>query len=179
MKMRVVNVVATADLLQPVDLKLFNANRWGIYDLDIYPAGYVRDGLIQGRVVVFHSGKMISAGASSIRSAFGNLTHAKRLLTDAGIAGDVKLSPRVRNIVASLDIGHTLDLARVVRSSPDVIYEPEQFPGAMLKTKGESISFLVFSSGKVVIAGAKTMAELKSAAKRIEELDSFLRDGNP
>ena len=176
--MRVVNVVATADLRQSLDLELLNSNQWGLYDLDIYPAGYVRDGWIQGRVVVFHTGKLISAGANSVRGAFGNLVHAKSLLVKAGIAKEVKINPRVRNMVASLDLGHAIDLVQLVKNSPNVIYEPEQFPGAMLKTKGESMSFLIFASGKIVIAGAKTLAELKFGARRIARLDSFLWKGN-
>jgi transcription initiation factor TFIID TATA-box-binding protein len=170
MKSRVVNVVATAELHQSIDLRQLNKHDWGLYDLDIYPAGYVRDGLILGKVSVFHTGKLISVGAASIKASFNNLEHAKDLLVSAGIIEDEKINPRVRNIVGSVDLEHPVDLPNLVKRIPSIIYEPEQFPGAMIKSRGESISLLIFASGKVVIAGARSLKELKMATVRASRL---------
>ena len=63
--MKIRNVVTTADLVQDVDITKFVEFPWGIYDLTYYGGrcGYIKDKLIQGRVTVFKSGKIISVGA--------------------------------------------------------------------------------------------------------------------
>ena len=163
------NIVSTAELGQNVDLAQLNKQEWGRYDLDIYPAGYIKDGLMLGQVTVFQTGKMISVGASSIKASRNNLNHAKDLLQSAGLIDDVKIKPKIRNIVASADLERPIDLAKFVRLSSNVIYEPEQFPGAIMKSKAESTSFLIFASGKAVVAGAKTPAEVRIALHNLEK----------
>ena len=168
--MQVVNVVSTADLRQYIELKALNSQTWGRYDRDIYPAGYVKDGDNQGKVTVFHTGKLISVGAKTIPASFFNLTHTKKLLLAAGMIEDAAIKPQVRNMVATVRFGHELDLASIASRAPNVIYEPEIFPGVMIKSRDESTTFLVFATGKVVIAGVKSEAELEGALRRLEKL---------
>jgi transcription initiation factor TFIID TATA-box-binding protein len=160
--------VSTADLNQSVELKLLNKQSWGLYDLDIYPAGYIKDGTMRGKVTIFHTGKLISAGANNIHLSFFNLHRAKDLLMSASMVEDVNLHPQVRNIVATGDLNHKVDLLKLAVDVPYSIYEPEQFPGLMYRPKGHRFSSLIFASGKIVIAGAKTIAELSLAIKMIE-----------
>ena len=164
------NIVATAELGQSVDLGQLNKYDWGRYDLDVYPAGYLKDGWMMGQVTVFHTGKMISVGANSIRSSLNNLGHARDLLLSAELIENIRIRPKIRNIVASVDLGGPLDLHGLVRGSSNTIYEPEQFPGVIMKSKGESISFLIFASGKAVVAGARTLTELRMALHKLEDL---------
>ena len=50
---------------------------------------------------------------------------------------------------------------------PNIIYEPEQFPGAIYYAKElEGASILIFDSGKVVFAGLKRQ-ELLEVGKRV------------
>ncbi len=98
-----------------------------MYDLDIYPAGYVKDGSIRGKVTIFHTGKLISVGANNILLSFHNLDHAKELLVSAEMVGDIRLKPQVRNIVATADVGHEVDLPKLARRVPNTMYEPDQF----------------------------------------------------
>jgi transcription initiation factor TFIID TATA-box-binding protein len=171
LKFRIVNVVSTADLGQEVDLSKLNKHGWGLYDLDIYPGGYIKDGWIQGKVTVFHSGKLISVGASNALASVGNLDHAKKLLVSVGLVENVILSPKIRNIVVSGDLGHKMDLEKIAKTAPNVMYEPEQFGGIIVKRKGSSVSILIFANGKVIIAGAKNEFDVRESAKLIEEMD--------
>jgi transcription initiation factor TFIID TATA-box-binding protein len=91
-------------------------------------------------------------------------------LVSAGFVENLKLNPRIRNMVASVDIGHGLDLPNLTERISGIIYEPEQFPGAMIRSKGESVSFLIFASGKAVIAGAKSFSELRIAMKKLGQI---------
>jgi transcription initiation factor TFIID TATA-box-binding protein len=46
-------------------------------------------------------------------------------------------------------------------------YNPEQFPGLVIRIKEPKTSALVFSSGKIVCTGARTMEEVDESIKQI------------
>lgn len=162
--LRISNVVCTANLNQKVDLNEFHNFAWGIYDLEIYGGrcGYVKLPNMKGKVIIFPSGKMISVGGNSIEKSIQQLNIAKFHLVQTKLILDVKLEPLVRNIVSSGDLGRKIKLETLVRILPRSIYEPTQFTGLIYRIF-ESIVALIFASGKVVIAGAKTIRELNNA----------------
>lgn len=47
------------------------------------------------------------------------------------------------------------------------MYEPEQFPGLIYRMDEPRVVLLIFSSGKMVITGAKREDEVHKAVKRI------------
>lgn len=63
---------------------------------------------------------------------------------------------RIENIVASANLGVELDLYAIAREVENVEYEPEQFPGAILKLKEPKTSLLLFKNGKLICTGAKS-----------------------
>ena len=67
---------------------------------------------------------------------------------------------KIENIVASADLGVELDLYEIAKASPDVDYEPEQFPGAIYKIKEPKVALLLFKNGKIICTGAKTEAKV-------------------
>ena len=80
----------------------------------------------------------------------------------------VKLVPVLRNIVATIDMKRKFDLNKLTLTIRNSIYEPEQFPGLIAKiTKQTSLTFLIFSSGKIVIVGAKSEEELNESTKHM------------
>ena len=67
----------------------------------------------------------------------------------------------IQNVVASINLFTTIDLVTAYQTLIDdddlfVSYNPETFPGLILKIKKPKISSLVFSSGKLVLTGAKS-----------------------
>lgn len=77
----------------------------------------------------------------------------------------------IKNIVVSGDIGTRLNLEQiaVVAGLENIEYEPEQFPGLIYRLLGDTV--LVFSSGKVVITGAKNITDAQETFdKLIQEL---------
>ena len=73
----------------------------------------------------------------------------------------------IRNVVASAELGHTVDLEDTANMLEGTIYEPEQFPGLIYKIKDSKASMLIFSNGKLVCAGAKTELEAKNAVNEL------------
>jgi transcription initiation factor TFIID TATA-box-binding protein len=85
------------------------------------------------------------------------------------MAKRVVLKPqfKIENIVASADLGVELDLYAIAKASPDVDYEPEQFPGAIYKIKEPKVALLLFKNGKIICTGAKTEADIKKAIDQV------------
>ncbi len=79
----------------------------------------------------------------------------------------------ITNMVASANLGLELDLFMLARELKEVEYEPEQFPGAILKFKDPKASLLLFKNGKIICAGAKTEEEIE---KTINKAKKVLKD---
>lgn len=163
------NIVSTSNLHNKVDVKKFVKFGWGTYDDTIYGGrcGYVKTPEMQGRVIVFPSGKMISVGARSARKSFEQLNQAKFCLLRGKLIPDVRLEQKIQNIVGTLTLENNLRINRIVAKLQGAIYEPEQFPGIILKSV-RSLSYLIFASGKIVISGAKSEEELMEASLEIQ-----------
>lgn len=155
----ITNVVCTADLKQPVDIASFNKYKFLRSNLDLYRCGYVKDDSMVGRVTVFASGKLISVGTKSPEQAFLELKKAGKILKNYKLIASFKISPKIRNIVARFNIGKRIPLEHLARIMPKSMYEPEQFPGLIFRIQ-DSLVALIFSSGKGVLAGGKTINEL-------------------
>lgn len=159
------NVVSTANLEQKVSITMLAKIPCGIYDEAIYGGrcGYVKTPEMDGRVTVFPSGKMISVGGKSIEKAGEQLNHAKFHMVQNKMIKDTAITSRVRNIVATVEIGKNVPIDVLSASMPGSIYDPETFPGMIVKG-ADRASYLVFASGKIVITGAKSVNELRTAS---------------
>ncbi len=162
------NVVCTADLKQSVDIASFNEFKHLSSDLDLYSCGYVKDDTMVGRVSVFASGKLISVGTKSPNQAFSELKKASKILQMHKLTKPAKIVPKVRNIVARVDLGKTIPLERLAKTVPKSMYEPEQFPGLIYRIMGSRVG-LIFASGKVVLVGSKSLEELNEACFEVKE----------
>ncbi len=83
----------------------------------------------------------------------------------------------IQNVVASVNLFTTINLTDVFQHLIDeddleVSYDPEKFPGLIMKLTQRRISTLVFSSGKLVITGAKST---KMVHEALEEIIKILR----
>jgi transcription initiation factor TFIID TATA-box-binding protein len=77
---------------------------------------------------------------------------------------------KIENIVASADLGVELDLYSIAKASPDVDYEPEQFPGAICKIHEPKTALLLFKNGKIICTGAKTEADIRKAIDQVVKI---------
>lgn len=74
---------------------------------------------------------------------------------------------RIQNIVASASLEHDIPLLKLAEALPNTEYNPEQFPGLVMRIKDPKTSALIFSSGNIVCTGAKSMTKVKQAIKAI------------
>ena len=85
----------------------------------------------------------------------------------------IDVSFKVENIVASANLNVELDLFNIAMEVENVEYEPEQFPGAIMRLKEIGTTLLLFKNGKVICSGAKNEKQIAVSIKRAVEL---LRD---
>jgi len=71
------------------------------------------------------------------------------------------------NLVVTTDLKHKLNLEEIASTLANVEYNPEQFPGLVLRIKNPKTSALLFTSGKVVCTGAKDMTDAEKSIHKI------------
>lgn len=72
---------------------------------------------------------------------------------------DITPEIEIQNVVATVVLGHRLDLKAIVKSFAHVDYRPERFPGLVFRFKKPKTATLIFSSGKMVCTGAKNQED--------------------
>lgn len=166
-KLSIVNVVATAELRQFVDLTKLIFVQGFLYDTAIYKCAYLKDERTNAKVSIFSTGKMISVGAKSFQAAKHDLNYTTQRLAELGLISPTKIRVKLQNIVATGEIGQSIDIEKLSARLPNIIYEPEQFPGAIYYAKElDGASILIFANGKVVFAGLRRQ-ELLDVGKRV------------
>ena len=79
----------------------------------------------------------------------------------------VKSNLKVQNIVATTSLGKEVSLTKLARSQSNTEYNPEQFPGLVLRVEKPKSAVLVFSSGNLVCTGTKSTAQVKEVIKAV------------
>ena len=74
---------------------------------------------------------------------------------------------KVVNIVVSTSLEHDIPLEKMAATLSNTEYNPEQFPGLVIRLKDPKTSALIFSSGKVVCTGARSMEKVHESIKKI------------
>ena len=74
---------------------------------------------------------------------------------------------QVVNIVVSTSLEHDIPLEKMAATLSNTEYNPEQFPGLVIRIKDPKTSALIFSSGKVVCTGARSMDKVEESIKKI------------
>ncbi len=74
---------------------------------------------------------------------------------------------KVVNIGVSASLGQDIPLEKMAATLSNTEYNPEQFPGLVIRIKEPKTSALIFSSGKIVCTGARTMPAVRESIKKI------------
>tara|TARA_B100000683_G_scaffold257169_1_gene278406 strand:+ start:869 stop:1411 length:543 start_codon:yes stop_codon:yes gene_type:complete len=174
----IVNVVASTQLTESLDLYDVADIMDKDYEAEQFPGLTYRVENPKVCVLLFRSGKAVATGAKSvddIHTAF-SIVHSE--LTEAGFDlweyKDVSEMTEVQNLVVTHNYGQSLDLSELIITMPfdKTEYEPEVFPGLIYRIDDPRSVCLVFSSGKCVITGCKSMDEADEATDHlIGELD--------
>lgn len=168
--MKIQNLVASVDLKVKIPLNEILANlEEAEYEPEQFPGLVYR--LQEPRVssLIFQSGKIICLGNKSKVAAKKAIDKIVSRLRKVGVSAPRKYQMKIVNIVVTDDLGKELDLGEMAFQLEDSEYEPEQFPGLVYRIYDPKVSFLLFSSGRIVCAGAKTMRDVKSAISKLRK----------
>jgi transcription initiation factor TFIID TATA-box-binding protein len=125
---------------------------------------------------LFRSGKANCTGAKNVEDVRKALDIIADKLKKLGVDVYKKLDIVIQNIVATADLGGELNLTETATGLglENVEYEPEQFPGLVYRIKEPKVAVLLFSSGKIVCAGARITEDASKAVEKLsEELSSL------
>lgn len=78
-----------------------------------------------------------------------------------------KSNLKVQNIVATTSLGKDISLTKLARTQSNTEYNPETFPGLILRIEKPKSAVLVFSSGKLVCTGTKSIGQVKEVIEAV------------
>lgn len=168
---RIENIVATVILEHDLDLEQIEMRIPSItYKPDQFPGLIFRIDKPKGTALIFKSGKMVVTGTKSTQQLIEAVKRIIKILMRHGI--EIRGKPRIQiqNIVAGGDIYAYVNLEKAAYYLEDSMYEPEQFPGLIHRMRDPRVVLLIFSSGKMVITGAKEEGEVERAVNNIARL---------
>lgn len=167
---KIENVVATTSIGRDIDLKAITlALENAEYDPTRFPGVVYRIKEPKTATLLFRSGKLVCTGAKSIEDVHKAVKTVIKSIEAAGISVDKNPHIDIQNIVATSDLHADLDLnvIAITLGLERVEYEPEQFPGLVYRIDEPKVVALLFSSGKVVCTGAKTVGDVEKAVNHI------------
>ena len=117
--------------------------------------------------LTFASGNMVCTGSKDIHESLYACRKYVRLLQRYEIRVCFH-NFKVQNIVASATLGFPVRLMDLAKDhGAFVSYEPDLFPGLVLRISEPKVVFLVFRSGKVVITGARKVSDIHDTFKGV------------
>jgi len=166
------NVVATGSLKHGFDLEaIVKAFPDVNYRPQVFPGLVFRLKRPKTATLIFTTGKMVCTGAKSEREARRAIRKVVRELKREGIIIIGKPEIKTQNIVASIDLGMSIDVEEGIFAvsclGKQVMYEPDQFPGAIYRMEDPRCVFLIFGNGKLVCVGATREADVYKAVENI------------
>ncbi len=168
---RIENIVATVILQHPLDLNLIEARIPEVeYNPDQFPGLVFRMQNPKVTALIFKSGKMVVTGTKSVNQLVYAVKRILKALIDKGIEIRGRPQIQLQNIVASANLHVIVDLEKAAQELERSMYEPEQFPGLIYRMSKPRVVLLIFSSGKMVITGAKREHEVEEAVKTIYKI---------
>jgi transcription initiation factor TFIID TATA-box-binding protein len=142
------------------------------YEPEQFPGAILKLKEPKVSMLLFKNGKVICSGASTENQIAQAIRKASKLIHE--IQPTVKIQKNVQytvvNLVATANLGQPLDLFQTALKLDNVEYEPEQFPGAILRLSDPKLTLLLFKNGKMICAGAKKESLLRKGLRVTQEL---------
>ena len=163
-------MVASASLGTELDLPAIAVSLEGAeYEPERFPGLIYRLKEPKTATLLFRSGKVVCTGAKSVEQVKVAIDKVVSQLGKIGI--HIKTEPKieVQNIVASSDLGQSINLnsIAITLGLERVEYEPEQFPGLVYRLDSPKVVLLLFGSGKLVCTGARKPKDVEDAVEKI------------
>jgi transcription initiation factor TFIID TATA-box-binding protein len=170
--LKIENIVASGVIAESIDLVDFS-DKTGNCELNKkrFPGAVYRIADPKIACLIFSSGKIVITGVRNDKALADGLAIVIKSLKDAGIKPLKEPKIAITNMVCSFNLDRYINLNKltVTLNMESVEYEPEQFPGLVYRIKEPKIVVLIFSSGKIILTGGKTLDDVKRGLDVLEE----------
>ncbi len=179
MKYKIVNLVALAETNYTLDLYNLAMSLSEVeYEPEQFPGAVLKIKEPKVSLLLFKNGKTIISGARNEKEIELGIRKALKLIRE--IQPEVKVKKKTNyeivNMVASASLNKKIDLFDLALGLDNVEYEPEQFPGAVMKLTEPKSSFLLFMNGQIICSGMKNEKDLKKALDNLKiEVEKALK----
>ncbi|MCI4396293.1 MAG: TATA-box-binding protein [Desulfurococcales archaeon] len=178
---KIENIVATVTIDQTLDLHEIERRVPRVeYNPDQFPGLVFRLDRPKITALIFKSGKMVVTGSKSTNELINSVRRIIKTFANHGIKISHQAKVQIQNIVASGNLNVGVNLEEAAYKLENIMYEPEQFPGLIYRMTDPLVVLLIFSSGKMVITGAKREEEVEMAVSKIyktlSELDCLVEE---
>jgi transcription initiation factor TFIID TATA-box-binding protein len=169
-KIKVQNIVAFTVLGKPISLDEMLQK---VEDTEWQPEQF--PGLVykikdpRASALIFSQGKIVCTGTKTLEDLGRAMKKIVARIKEAGIKMPTKYETKVENIVASTKVVGEISLEDIAATLENSEYEPEQFPGLVYRINEPRVAFLVFRSGRVIVAGAQSEESVQRALRKLVE----------
>jgi len=168
------NIVASTIFAEKLDLDMIAQSLEDAeYEPEQFPGLIYRLKDPKTATLLFRSGKANCTGGKNtddVRKAIDIIADRLRKIgIDVYENKDLKIT--VQNMVATSDLKGDFNLNEVAMGLglENVEYEPEQFPGLVYRIDEPKVAMLIFSSGKIVCAGARKEEDVTIAVEKLKK----------
>ncbi|MEM5802090.1 MAG: TATA-box-binding protein [Candidatus Aenigmatarchaeota archaeon] len=177
---RIENIVASASLGVDVPLEKIVSKLEGMeYEPEQFPGLVYRMNKPRAAALIFGSGKIVCTGARSLGDVNEVFRKVVQVIRKTGTRVPKDFKIQIENIVASAKLETGLNLDTIAFNMENSEYEPEQFPGLVLRMEDPKVAFLLFGSGKVVCTGARSVKDVNVAMeklhKKLKSINAFVK----
>jgi transcription initiation factor TFIID TATA-box-binding protein len=164
-KYRVVNIIANTAIGSQLNLSTIGKSLNNCeYEPEIYFALIYRLEKPKLSILVNKSGKIIFTGAKTLE----DITAARDLFfIDLDILGyrPIKTDIIIQNIVFCVKINKSININNILdlNKEKNIKYNPEKFPGLILKNENPKFTATIFKNGNMNIIGLKNFDEILPA----------------
>ncbi|MCC6040953.1 MAG: TATA-box-binding protein [Desulfurococcaceae archaeon] len=167
---RIENIVATVILEHELDIDQIEISLPEfVYKPEQFPGIVFHIDKPRATALIFRSGKMVVTGTKSVAQLVEAVKRIFKILSRHGVEIYGRPRVQIQNIVAGGDLNAYVNLEKAAYYLEDSMYEPEQFPGLIYRMRDPRVVLLIFSSGKMVITGAKEEKEVERAVKQVAD----------
>lgn len=168
---KIENIVATASINKALDFNYIEKSVPNVeYDPDKFPGLIFRLDDPKITALIFKTGKMVITGARTINELIEGVKGIVKALKSFGLDINEKPKVQIQNIVASANLHLGVNLEKAAFVLENSMYEPEQFPGLIYRLNDPKVVLLIFTSGKIVITGARREEYIPTAVKKIFDI---------
>ncbi|XP_067010047.1 uncharacterized protein [Anabrus simplex] len=112
------------------------------------------------------------AGSKPTASPMGqvNPQSAMSAMTPVTAGPERPLVPILQNVVSTVNLSCHLDLMKITFRTRNSEYNPQRFTGMVMRIRHPHTTALIFSSGKMVVTGARNESDSLLAAKKFARI---------